>query len=78
MSRGDPFSRDFSWCTGMGTRWLLRVLPEIAELYSVLLCAWSPPVEVIIAADISTESALDTEDGDMRAHTWESGVSRLR
>lgn len=76
MSRGDPFSRDFNWHIGTGTRWFLRVLPEIAELCSVLLCAWSPSVEVIIVAAISTMSVLDTEDGDMRAHTWESGVSR--
>lgn len=51
-------------------------LPGIAELYSVLLCASRPAVEVIIVADISAMSALDTGDGEKRAPTWGLGLSR--
>lgn len=50
-------------------------LPGIAELYSVLLCASRPAVEVIVA-DISAMSALDTGDGEKRAPTWGLGLSR--
>lgn len=58
------------------TRWLMVTLPGTAELYSVLLCASRPAVEVIIVADISAVSALDTRDGEKRAHTWVPGLSR--
>lgn len=58
-SGGAPFSRDSSWHIGVGTRWLLEDLPGMAELHSVLLCAWSPAVEVIFVADVSAGSALD-------------------
>lgn len=71
-----PFSREFSWHIAVGTRWLLEALPGIEELCSVLLCAWSSAVEIIIVAGISTMNALDTGDGEERAHTWRPCISR--
>lgn len=51
------------------TRWLMVALPGTAELYSVLLCASRPAVEVIIVADISAVSALDTQGMERRELT---------
>lgn len=54
--QGILFQETSAGTRGQGTtRWLLLALPEIAELYCVLLCAWRPSVEVIMVADISTE-----------------------
>ena len=68
VRRGSLFNRlQLAHCSR--TRGLVVALPETVELYSVLLCASRPAVEVIIVADISAVSALDTGAGEARAPT---------